>query len=115
MKHCERIEHARDMAQGHSLGCFKQTDPRTADQLERIVPLRGSSHFDDRQVPPVREEADVQFQPRTAPATNISLRSSARRSTRPLLPRLEPRLPARRQRCRSRSPQESHRRAHHEA
>ena len=74
MMYRERIEHARDMAQGHSLRRFKQTDPRTADRLERIVGLGGSSHFDDRQVSPVGEEADVQFQPRSAAAANINLR-----------------------------------------
>ena len=91
MKCGKRIEHARDMGQRRSLRALKRTDPYAVDQHERTDELRDLSHFDDRQVSSVSEEADVQLQPRPAAASNINVRSSTRRTTRPPVPRLEPR------------------------
>jgi len=72
----ERVQHARDPRQRRLLRPFKQTDPHSAEQHERLDDLSGSPHFDDRQVSPVGEEADVQFQPCTATTANINFRSA---------------------------------------
>jgi len=96
MTRCERTKQTRDTALRHTPRPIGQTDPRIAEQQNQDADLRGSPDLDDRQVSPIGEEADVQYQSHAAATANVDDWPRARRSTRPLLPRFESRLAARR-------------------
>jgi hypothetical protein len=61
----ERFTNARGTSQRRPLRPITQTAPHIAEQRRQPVVLRDSPELDERQVPPVREKADVQLQPRT--------------------------------------------------
>jgi hypothetical protein len=81
----ERIQAARETTRR------EHSRPYLAEQRSQAVALRCSPDLDERQVPPFREEADLQSESRTSAALDLGGGPSTGRSARPLPARLEPR------------------------
>ena len=92
----EHVRRARSTIQRGLPRPFGQTGPRLSARCRLLFGLRSSPNLDNRQMSPVRDEADAQFQRLAATTANVSRRSSARRSTRPPLARFKARRSTRR-------------------